>query len=331
MMINENAMVIPAKIPEKKSSLKVAAYCRVSSESDEQLMSLESQIRYYTRTIQENPEWEFAGVYAERVTGTDFKKRDEFNRMIKDAKAGEIDLILTKSISRFGRNTVPFLQSFYELSQKGVVVRFEIEDIRTDDPDVAMVLSILAAIAQAESESRSKDIKWGIRRNYEKGKVQLNHSQFLGYTKDTDGNLVIVEEEAEIVRLIFDLYLKGNGCRKIKKYLEEHGIKTVTGKDTWSTATIDRMLSNEKYVGNALLQKTFVENPLTHKQVKNMGQQSMFLVENSHEAIISRDVFERVQRRKGVKTDAMELSLEHAVNNPASKQDHAAFPLEFSL
>jgi len=298
MMINENAMIIPAKIQEKKSSLKVAAYCRVSSESDEQLMSLESQIRYYTKTIQENPEWEFAGVYAERVTGTDFKKRDEFNRMIKDAKAGNIDLILTKSISRFGRNIVPFLQSFYELSQKGVVVRFEIEDIRTDDPDVAMVLSILAAIAQAESESRSKDIKWGIRRNYEKGKVQLNHSQFLGYTKDTDGNLVIVEDEAKIVRLIFDLYLKGNGCRKIKKYLEEHGIKTVTGKDIWSTATIDRMLSNEKYVGNALLQKTFVEDPLTHKQVKNMGQQSMFLVENSHEAIISRDVFERVQRRK---------------------------------
>ena len=315
MMINENVMVIPTKMQEKKSNLKVAAYCRVSSESDEQMMSLESQIRYYTKTIQENPEWEFAGVYAERVTGTDFKKRDEFNRMIKDAKAGEIDLILTKSISRFGRNTVPFLQSFYELSQKGVVVRFEIEDIRTDDPDVAMVLSILAAIAQAESESRSKDIKWGIRRNYEKGKVQLNHSQFLGYTKDTDGNLVIVEEEAEIVRLIFDLYLKGNGCRKIKKYLEEHGIKTVTGKDTWSTATIDRMLSNEKYVGNALLQKTFVENPLTHKQVKNMGQQSMFLVENSHEAIISRDVFERVQRRKGAGTQAAKARMGEVIMN----------------
>ena len=267
MRIIEDVLEIP-EIPKKKTALKVAAYCRVSTESDEQNISFESQIKYYTEYITENPEWIFAGVYAEKESGTDFKKRDEFNRMVKDAKADKIDLILTKSISRFGRNTLPFLQSIYELTKRGVVVYFEMENIRTDDPDMATAISTIAAVAQSDSEQRSKDIKWGIRRNFEQGKIQLNHSQFLGYTKDNNGNLIIIKEEAEIVRLIFDLYLKGNGCRKIKKYLEEHGIKTVTGKTVWSTATIDRMLSNEKYAGNALLQKTFVEDPLRRNNTR---------------------------------------------------------------
>lgn len=184
------------------------------------------------------------------------------------------------------------------ISQKGVVVCFEAEGIRTDDPDMTLIIATLAAIAQGESERKSRDIKWGLQRSFEKGKVQLNHSQFLGYNKDQDGNLVIVEEEAEIVRLIFDLYLKGIGCRKIKKYLEEHGVKTVTGKTEWSTATIDRMLSNEKYVGRALLQKTYVTDPLTHKQMKNKGQLPMYHIQDSHPAIISVEVFEKVQRKK---------------------------------
>jgi site-specific DNA recombinase len=246
----------------------------------------------------EDANWIFSGIYAEKVTGTDFSKRVEFNRMIKDAKAGKIDLILTKSVARFGRNTLPFLQSINEFSRCGVAVRFCLENISTDEPDVSGMIAIHAAIAQAESENKSWDIKWGIRHNFEKGKVQLNHSQFLGYTKCADGRLVIVEEEAEVVRLIFDLYLKGNGCRKIKKYLEEHGIKTVTGKDIWSTATIDRMLSNEKYAGIALLQKSYVADPLSHRQMKNDGELPMYLVDNSHEAIICPEVFEAVQRRK---------------------------------
>lgn len=183
------------------------------------------------------------------------------------------------------------------LNPQSVVVYFEAEGIRTDDPNMALTIANLAAVAQGESERKSGDIKWGLQRNFEKGKVQLNHSQFLGYTKDRDGNLVIVEE-AEIVRLIFDLYLKGNDCRKIKKHLKEHGIKTVTGKAEWSTATIDRMLFNEKYAGMALLQKTYVTNPLTHKQMKNNGQLPMYHVQNSHPAIISEEVFEKVQRRK---------------------------------
>jgi DNA invertase Pin-like site-specific DNA recombinase len=225
MMINENVMVIPARSQEKKSLLKVAAYCRVSSESYEQHMSFESQIRYYTNYITSNPSWHFAGIYAEKAIGTDFGKRDEFNRMLKDAKSGKIDLILIKSISRFGRNTLPFLRSLNELSQRNVVVHFEMEDIRTDDPDMQVTIATITAITQSESEHKSRDIKCGIQRNFEKGKVHLNHSQFLGYTKDKDGNLVIVEEEAEIVRLIFDLYLKGNGCRKSKSIWESIALR----------------------------------------------------------------------------------------------------------
>lgn len=298
MMTNKDVLVIPAKAHDRRSFPKVAAYCRVSSESEEQHMSFESQIRYYTDYITRNPQWYFAGIYAEKATGTDFDKRDEFNRMLADAKSGKIDLILIKSVSRFGRNTLPFLRSLNELSRRNVVVYFEMEDIYTDDPDMQVTIATIAAIAQSESEHKSRDIKWGIQRNFEKGKVQLNHNQFLGYTKDQSGNLVIVEEEAETVRLIFDLYLKGNGCRKIKKHLEGGGIKTVTGKAVWSTATIDRMLSNEKYAGMALLQKTYVADPLTHRQVKNNGNLPMYHVQNSHPAIIGMEAFEEVQRRK---------------------------------
>jgi len=297
---NNNVITIPAK--EKIYPIKVAAYCRVSSDSDEQIRSLASQIKYYTEYINANPDWILAGVYSECISGTDFSKRSEFKRMLKDAKAGKIDLILTKAVSRFGRNILPFLQSISELSYHGVTVQFDAEGFDTSDPDRYADTAICAAVSQVESEHRSRDIKWGIRRGFENGKVHLNHSQFLGYTKDNDGNLIIVEEEAKIVRLIFNLYLQGSGCRKIKKFLEEQGVKTVTGKTEWSTATIDRMLSNEKYAGMALLQKTYVADPLTHKQSKNSGEVSQYFVENSHEAIISVEIFEAVQMRKGLKT-----------------------------
>jgi len=235
-MINQNNVVITIPTKEKTNSKKVAAYCRVSSESYEQFRSLESQVLYYTEYINENPDWTFAGVYAERVSGTDFSKRNEFKRMMKDAKAGKINLILTKAVSRFGRNTLPMLQRINELSSHAVTVQFDVEGFDTSDPDRHADTAIYAAVSQVESEHRSRDIKWGIRRGFENGKVHLNHSQFLGYTKDKDGNLIIVEEEAKIVRLIFNLYLQGSGCRKIKKFLEEQGIKTVTGKTEWSTS-----------------------------------------------------------------------------------------------
>ena len=172
------------------------------------------------------------------------------------------------------------------------------EDLDSSDWRMRQIITAAAAVAQHESESKSANIKWGIQRSFEKGRIKLNHSNFLGYTKDENGKLLVVEAKAKIVRLIYDLYLKGYGYRKTKSYLEQNGIKTVTGKGICSTSTIDRILFNEKYIGTVLSQKSLVENCLTHKQVKNNGQLSMYLIENNHEAIISKEIFEEVQRKK---------------------------------
>ena len=257
-------------------------------------------MRYYTKTlyIKSNPGWEYAGVYAEKASGMNFDKRPEFNLMLEDCRKGKINYIITKSISRFGRNTLSFLRTISELTERGITVMFENENIRSTDPEMRYLITIYAALAQAESESKSEDIKWGIRQRMKEGKPMLNHTQFLGYTKDKDGKLVIVPEEAEIVRKIFELYLQGNGVRRIKRYLEINNIKTVTGKSEWSTSTIDRMLSNEKYIGDALLQKTFTENCLTGKRVKNLGQVQQYYVENSHEPIVDYETFAKVRERK---------------------------------
>lgn len=296
-MNNKIVIEIP---PIKKEVLHVAAYCRVSTAYEEQQTSLDSQIQYYTDHINSHEGWVLAGIYSEQASGTRFDNRTEFNRMMKDCRAGKIDYIITKSISRFGRNTLPFLQSFNELIGMGITIYFEMERLDSSDWRMLKIIAAAAAVAQNESESKSANIKWGIQRSFEKGHVKLDHTNFLGYTKDENGKLVIVEEEAEIVRLIFDLYLKGSGCRKIKYYLEKNDIKTVTGKAEWSTATIDRILSNEKYAGTVLSQKTYVENCLTHKQVKNNGELPMYLMENNHEAIISKETFKEVQRRKSL-------------------------------
>jgi len=282
----------------KKEILRVNAYCRVSTAYEEQQSSLNAQIEYYTDYINNHAGWILAGIYSEQASGTCFDNRDEFNRMMKDSRAGKIDRIITKSVSRFGRNTLPFLMGFNELISLGITIYFEMEDLDSSDWRMREIITVAAAVAQQESESKSANIKWGIQRSFEKGCVKLNHSNFLGYTKDENGKLIVVEEEAKVVRLIYDLYLKGYGCRKIKSHLEKNGIKTVTGKGIWSTSTIDRILSNEKYIGTVLSQKSFVENCLTHKQVKNSGQLPMYLIENNHEAIISKEIFEEVQRRK---------------------------------
>jgi DNA invertase Pin-like site-specific DNA recombinase len=290
---------IVIEIPSiKKEVLRVAADCRVITAYEEQQTSLDSQIQYYTDYINNHEGWVLSGIYSEQVSGTRFDNRAAFIRMMKDCRAGKIDYIITKSISRFGRNTLPFLQSFNELIGRGITIYFEMERLDSSDWRMRKIIAAAAAVAQSESESKSANIKWGIQRSFEKGHVKLNHTNFLGYTKDENGKLVIVEEEAKIVRFIYDLYLKGYGCRKIKSYLEKNGIKTVTGKSEWSTSTIDRILSNEKYIGTVLSQKSYVENCLTHKQVKNNGELPMYLMENNHEAIISKEIFEEVQRRK---------------------------------
>ncbi len=285
------------------SELKVAAYCRVSTNHDEQESSLEAQVSYYEKLIVNHDGWKLVKIYAERASGTQIKKRPEFMKMLKACKQGRIDLILTKSISRFGRNTLDTLKTLYELFNLDVKVYFEKENLNNYDKEMRTMMGIYAGFAQEESKNMSDNIKWGIRERMREGKVCLNCTRFLGYDKDENGRLVVVESEAVIVRKIFELYLNGFGVRKIKKYLEENGIKTVTGKEVWSTSTIDRILSNEKYVGDVLMQKSFTEDFLTGKRKKNEGELDMFFIENDHEAIVSRKVFETVQNRKNNKSN----------------------------
>jgi len=278
--------------------LRVAAYCRTSTNQEEQNSSLENQIAYYTAFIQSNPMWRFVAAYADQASGLHTKNRPGYRKLLRDCRRGKIDLILVKSLSRFGRDAREAIATIRKLKQMNVGIYIELGGIFTmKTPD--SVIDLYAAFAQAESQTRSESIKFGIQNRMRSGKTILNHRQFLGYTKGPDGVLQIVPEEAEIVRKIFELYIQGNGVRKIKKYLESHGIKTVTGKTEWSTSTIDRMLSNEKYVGQVLMQKTYTPDFLTGKQVKNTGQKEMYLVENAHEPIIDQETFDKVQKMKG--------------------------------
>ena len=281
--------------------LRVAAYCRVSTNHEEQESSLEAQISYYEKLITSHEDWKLAKIYAERASGTQMQKRPEFMKMLKACRQGKIDLILTKSMSRFGRNTLDTLRVLYELFNLGVKVEIEKENFNNYNKEMRTIMGIYAAFSQEESKNMSDNIKWGIRAKMRSGGVCLNCTRFLGYNKDENGRLIVVDSEAVVVRKIFELYLQGFGVRKIKKYLEENGIKTVTGKDVWSTSTIDRILSNEKYVGDVLMQKSFTEDFLTGKRKKNEGELDMFFIKNDHEAIISREDFDKVQERKSNK------------------------------
>lgn len=286
------------KKPLVKQPLRVAAYCRVSTDSKEQLGSLENQIEFYTDYIRKQINWTLAGIYSDNASGVRIKKRTGYQQMMKDCKNGKIDLILAKSISRFGRDTLTTIKDIRRLKKMSIGVYFEVggfDTLTTSDS----IIDQYATLAQAESQSHSENVKFGMRRRMESGRTLLNHTQFLGYTKGPDGELKVVPEEAEIVRKIFKLYLQGNGVRKIKRYLEEHGIRTVTGKAEWSTSTIDRMLSNEKYIGRVLMQKSYTPDFLTGRQVKNQGQLAMYLVEDAHEPIIDQMTFNRAQEMKG--------------------------------
>lgn len=312
-----NVMIIPAKRQvgnisrqqEDKPKLRVAAYCRVSTDSDEQASSYETQVEHYTEYIKKNPEWEFAGIYADDgISGTNTKKREEFNRMIEACKTGEIDMIITKSISRFARNTLDCLKYIRMLKDKNIPVFFEKESINTMDAKGEVLLTIMASLAQQESQSLSQNVKMGLQFRYQNGQVQVNHNHFLGYTKDREGNLVIDPEQAEVVKRIYREYLEGSSMDKIAKGLEKDGILTGAGKKKWWTSTINKILRNEKYIGDALLQKTYTTDFLNKTRVKNNGIVPQYYVENNHEAIIPKDIFLRVQeelvRRRVVKTSA---------------------------
>lgn len=309
-------MIIPAKRQigntarqDKKPKLRVAAYCRVSTDSDEQATSYEAQVEHYTEYIQKNPDWEFAGIYADDgISGTNTKRRDEFNRMIDDCKAGKIDMIITKSISRFARNTLDCLKYIRQLKDMNIPVLFEKESINTMDAKGEVLITIMASLAQQESQSLSQNVKLGLQYRYQQGKVQINHNRFLGYTKDTDGNLVIDPEQAEVVKRIYREYLEGFSMDKIAAGLEADGILTGAGGTRWHTSTINKILRNEKYIGDALLQKTYTTDFLNKTRVKNNGLMPQYYVEGNHEAIIPKEIYMRVQeelvRRRVVKTSA---------------------------
>ena len=282
------------KLTEKK--LRVAAYCRVSTELEQQESSYEAQVEYYTEKIEENPNWKNAGIYADDgKSATNTKKRDDFNAMIKDALDGKIDMILTKSVSRFARNTVDSLLTIRKLKEKNVAVVFEKEGVNTLDGTGEILITILSSLAQEESRNISENTRWGVVRRFEKGQVIVNHNKFMGYTKNEKGELVIVPEEAEIVRLVFRLYLEGYSAGKISSYLEEHQIKTATGQGKWYDTVIMKMLRNEKYMGDALLQKTYTVDFMTKKKVINNGIVPQYYVEDDHEPIIPKELFFRVQ------------------------------------
>lgn len=296
------------KLSEKK--LRVAAYCRVSTELEEQESSYEAQVEYYTRKIQETENWKLAGIYADDgKSATNTKKRDDFKAMIKDAEGGKIDMILTKSVSRFARNTVDSLLTIRRLKEKNVAVVFEKEGVNTLDGTGEILITILSSLAQEESRNISENTRWGVVRKFEKGKVIVNHNKFMGYTKNENGDLVIVPKEAEIVRLVFRLYLEGYSTGKIAKYLEEQKIKTATGLEKWHDTVVLKMLRNEKYMGDALLQKTYTVDFMTKKKVMNKGIVPQYYVEDDHEAIIPKDLFYRVQeelaRRASVNKSAV--------------------------
>ena len=301
--MSKNITVIPARRrvgntvnKEVKPKLKVAAYCRVSTDSDEQSTSYEAQVEHYTNFIQKNEEWEFAGIFADDgISGTNTKKREEFNRMIAECMEGHIDMIITKSISRFARNTLDCLRYIRQLKEKNVPVFFEKENINTMDSKGEVLLTIMASLAQQESESLSKNVKMGMQFRFQNGEVQVNHNRFMGYTKDEDGHLIIEPAEAEIVKRIYREYLQGASLKQIGDGLMDDGILTAAGKAKWRPESVKKILKNEKYIGDALLQKTYTVDVLTKKRVKNNGIVPQYYVENSHEPIIPRDLYMQVQ------------------------------------
>lgn len=294
-----------ADLPIKKEKKRVAAYARVSTDSDEQFTSFEAQVSYYTDMIKSNADWEFVKVFTdEGISGTMRENRKGFNEMMESAKKKEFDMIITKSISRFARNTVDLISCTRELKSYGVDVYFEEQRLHSLDPTGEMLLTILGSIAQEESRNISENVSWGIRKRFQDGKIVLGYKTFLGFEKGEDGRPKIIEEEAEIVKLIYQLFLEGETTHTIARYLNEHQIPMPSKKKdkngnyvyNWQVSTVLSILTNEKYKGEAILQKSITVDFLTHKHVKNDGREiPQYHVQNSHEAIIPIEDWEMVQ------------------------------------
>ena len=285
-----------AKQKAVKRQLRVAAYCRVSTDDEEQLTSYEAQQVYYTDKIMSNPEWTMVDVFADRgITGTSARKRPEFLRMIRLCRQKKVDIVLTKSISRFARNTVDCLKYIRALRELGIAIIFEKENINTLEADSEILITMLGAFAQAESESMSANIVWGKRQAMRDGKVTLQYRRLYGYRKGADGNPEIIPEQAEVVRRIYDQYLAGASLRQIKTSLEADNIPQPEYSAEWTLDVIKGILTSEKYRGDALMQKTFIKDCISKKVVRNNGQLPMYLAQNNHPAIIDRHIHDAVQ------------------------------------
>ena len=294
-------ITIPAKVESTaqqavQRQLRVAAYCRVSTDDEEQLTSYEAQQTYYTDKIMGNKDWTMAGIFAdEGITGTSARKRPEFLKMIRQCKRKKIDIILTKSISRFARNTVDCLKYIRALRELGIAVIFEKENINTMESDSEILITMLGAFAQAESESISANVRWGKRQAMREGKAIIQYKRLYAYEKGEDGMPQIIPEQADVVQSIYNRYLTGASLRMLKDWLESEQIPNVAGGAEWTISSIRSILTNEKYCGDVLLQKTYISDCISRKVIRNTGQLPMYLVENHHDGIVDRKTFDAVQ------------------------------------
>lgn len=286
MILGENGTLVPKK-------KRVCAYCRVSTDDIEQKHSYDTQVEEYTKRIMSNPEWEFVKIYAdEGISGTDIKKRDSFNQMMDDARAGKIDLILSKSVSRFGRNTLNTISAIRELKALKIGVFFENENVNTLDEASEFMLTIMSSMAQEEARHISENVRWTMKKKFREGIPMFCHSTFLGYTKDPiTKKIIIVEKEAKIIREIFDLYVNNVGPNEICRIMESRGYLTGRGKTKWNLSYVQSILKNEKYCGDLLLQKTVTTDFLSHKRKRNVNDAPMYYVKDNHEPIVSREIW----------------------------------------
>ncbi len=308
-MGRERKVTIIRSFLPMKMKTRVAVYCRVSTNRGEQIQSLANQISYYRELVGHRFDWELVGIYADIRSGKNTSGRKEFKRMLDDCENHKIDMIITKSISRFGRNTVETLKIIDKLRSLFIDVYFENENIHSIDTKNTLIISIMQAIAEAQSVDRSHNIKWGILRRLEKGTSGLYNRLCFGYQKDYEGNLTIQEEEANTVRMIFDLYLEGYSILGIIRELKNQGIKSPTGLDHWSKRAIETILSNEKYIGNVLVGKTYCINFPNNKRRTSNNPGQKYICIGSHPPIISEEQFERVKvekaKRSNIETDEM--------------------------
>ena len=289
----KNVRIIPA-VPKENKKLRVAAYCRVSTSGPEQLRSLEIQIKTYTKMIRSHPDWIYAGVFYDLESGLRRNSRTGVDKILRKVAKGKIDYIITKSISRVSRDTLEVLKIIRFLRERGINMHFENEKLDSINAEKEFEITLRGMLAQDESRNTSENIQWGFQRKFEKGDIFTKYKNFMGYTC-VDGEIVIVPEQAEVVRKIFDMYLQGLSLGQIKTYLESQGIKTVTGMEIWDTKTIHKILKNEKYKGDTMRQKTFTEDFMIGKKIKNMGQRNRYYVTDSHPAIVSAEIFDKVQ------------------------------------